>query len=175
MVYGELGQYLMELQITIKMLCFWSKLVGNPDKILSGKIYRLLFRLFIRGNRDIPWLDYTTSIVDETGLSNIWDGQKYINPDFLKVTIKQRLQDQYIQKWFSNINNSSRREYYSKFKTEFELENYLFGLNAVHRNYICKLRTSNTIFPIEWVFLGIKDYAIFVIDALEINSIIFCL
>jgi hypothetical protein len=118
-------------------------------------------------------MDYTTSIVDETGLSNIWDGQKYINPDFLKVTIKQRLQDQYIQKWFSNINNSSRREYYSKFKTEFELENYLFRLNAVYRNYICKLRTSNTIFPIEWVFLEMKDYAIFVIDALEMNSIIF--
>ena len=54
MVYGEIGQYLMELQIKIKMLCFWNKLVGNPDKILSGKIYRLLFKLFISGNRDIP-------------------------------------------------------------------------------------------------------------------------
>jgi putative lipoic acid-binding regulatory protein len=63
--------------------------------------------------------------------------------NFFKVTIKQRLQDQYIQKWFSDINNSSRGEYYSKFKTEFKLENYLLRLNAVHRNYICKLRTSN--------------------------------
>ena len=100
-------------------------------------------------------MNYTKSIFDETGLSNIWDGQKYINPDFLKVTIKQRLQDQYIQKWFSDINNSSRGEYYSKFK----LENYLFRLNAVHRNYICKLRTSNKTIPIERVFLGMKDYA----------------
>jgi hypothetical protein len=38
---------------------------------------------------------------------------------------------------------------YSKFKTEFKLENYLLRLNAVHRNYICKLRTSNIKFPIE--------------------------
>ena len=91
MVYGELGQYAMELQIKIKMLCFWNRLVGNPDMLLSDKIYRLLFRLFIRGNRNIPWMDYATSIFDETGLSNIWDGQKYINSDFLKVTIKQRL------------------------------------------------------------------------------------
>ena len=114
-------------------------------------------------------MNYTKSIFDETGLSNIWHGQKYINPDFLKVTIKQRLQDQYIQTLFSDINNSSRVEYYSKFKTEFKLENFLFRLNAVHRNNICKLRTSNTIFPIELV----KDYAIFAIDALEMNSIIF--
>ena len=120
MVYGELGQYAMELQIKIKMLCFWNKLVSNPDKLLSGKIYRLLFKLFMCGNRDIPWMDYDTPMFDETGLSNIWDGQKYINPDLFKVTIKQRLQDQYIQKWFSDINNSSRGEYYSKFKTELK-------------------------------------------------------
>jgi hypothetical protein len=52
MVYGELGRYPVELQIKIKILCFWNKIVGNPDK-LSGKIYRLLFKLFICGNRDI--------------------------------------------------------------------------------------------------------------------------
>jgi hypothetical protein len=68
-------------------------------------------------------MNYTKSKFDETGLSNIWHGQKFIIPDFLKITIKQRLQDQYIQKWFSDINNSSRGEYYSKFKTEFKLEN----------------------------------------------------
>ena len=66
--YG-VWQYLMELQIKIKMMCFWNKLVGNPDKFLSGKIYRLLFKLFIRCNRDIPWMDYTTSIFDEIGLA----------------------------------------------------------------------------------------------------------
>ena len=60
------------------MLCFWNKIVGNPDK-LSGKIYRLLFKLFISGNRDILWMNYIKSIFDETGFSNIWDGQKYIN------------------------------------------------------------------------------------------------
>jgi hypothetical protein len=43
MVYGELGRYPIELLIKIKMLCFWNKIVGNPDK-LSGKIYRLLFK-----------------------------------------------------------------------------------------------------------------------------------
>ena len=55
--------------------------MGNPVK-LSGKIYRILFKLFISGNRDIPWMDYATSIFDETDLSNICDGQKYINSDF---------------------------------------------------------------------------------------------
>ena len=47
------------------------------------------------------------------------------------------------------VYNSSRVEYYSRFKTEFKLENYLLGLNAIHRNYICKVRTSNIRFQIE--------------------------
>ena len=56
--------------------------------------------------------------------------------------------------FFSDINNSSRGEYYSKFNTEFKLENCVLRLHAVHRNYICKLGTSNIKFPIEtgrWV------------------------
>jgi hypothetical protein len=73
MVYGELGRYPIELQIKIKMLCFWNKIVGNHDK-LSGKIYRLLFKLCISGKKDIPWMNYIKSIFDETGFSNIWDG-----------------------------------------------------------------------------------------------------
>jgi hypothetical protein len=88
---------------------------------------------------------FSSPQIYETGFSNIWDGHKYINPELFKVTIKQRLQDQYIQKWFSDINNSSRgeyyssrEEYYSKFKTKFKLENYLLRLNAVHRKVTLK-------------------------------------
>ena len=47
------------------------------------------------------------------------------------------------------VYNSSRVEYYSRFKTKFKLENYLLGLNAIHRNYICKARTSNIRFQTE--------------------------
>jgi hypothetical protein len=50
---------------------------------------------------------------DETGFSNIWGDQKYINPEFFKVTIKQRFERSiYLKMFFSDINNSSRGEYY---------------------------------------------------------------
>ena len=54
--------------------------------------------------------------------------------------------------------NSSRVEYYSGFKTEFKLENYLLGLNAIHRNYICKVRTSNIRFQIETKNILCNEY-----------------
>ena len=35
------------------------------------------------------------------------------------------------------------------FKIQNRVQNYLLGLNAIHRNYICKVRTSNIRFQIE--------------------------
>lgn len=148
MVYGELGRFPIEISIKVRMLCFWNKLLINENK-LSSKIYRLIFNLQANGNRDFKWINYVKSIFDETGFSHLWNDQIPLNTDFLKLCVKQRLQDHFIQKWFSDMLNSSRGEFYSKFKTEFKLENYLLNLNCVNRIYITKLRTCNLKFPIE--------------------------
>jgi hypothetical protein len=89
MVYGELGRYPIELQIKIKSVVFLEQIVGNPDK-LSGKTYRLLFKLFISGNRDIPWMNYIKSIFDETGFSNIYGMVKNISTlNFLRLLLNK--------------------------------------------------------------------------------------
>jgi hypothetical protein len=67
----------------------------------------------------------------------------------LLTTVKQRLQDQFIQKCFSDIDNASRGEFYSHFKKEFILEPYILRLKREFRTPICKLRTCNIKFPIE--------------------------
>ena len=148
MVYGELGRFPIEISIKIRMICFWNKMLMNENK-LSSKIYRLLFNLHVNGNRDFKWINYVKSIFDETGFSHLWNDQIPLNTQFLKLSVKQRLQDHFIQKWFSDMINSSRGEFYSKFKSEFKLENYLLNLNSTNRTYITKLRTCNLKFPIE--------------------------
>ena len=47
------------------------------------------------------------------------------------------------------MNNSSREEYYSNFKHEFQLESYLLKLKSAQRVHICKLRVCNIKFPIK--------------------------
>jgi hypothetical protein len=42
------------------------------------------------------------------------------------------LQDQFIQSWFSDMNKSSRGQFYSLFKNEFKLEPYLLKLSQVN-------------------------------------------
>jgi hypothetical protein len=47
--------------------------------------------------------------------------------------VKQILRDQFIHKWHSDINNTSRGPFYSGFKNYFCLENYLLRLSEYNR------------------------------------------
>ena len=68
---------------------------------------------------------------------------------FSATIVKQNLTDQYIQKWFNQIENSSRGECYGIFKNEFNLEKYLLKLLPHEINMITKFRCNNIKLPIE--------------------------
>ena len=59
--------------------------------------------------------------MDDCGLSFMWNDQVPIYKFLLKTTIRQKVSDQFIQHCFSQINNTSRGEFNSLFKNEFQL------------------------------------------------------
>jgi hypothetical protein len=67
----------------------------------------------------------------------------------LKPVIKERLHYHFIQQCFTDIENSSRGEFYSIFKFEFGFEKYLSKLSVKNRINLSKFRSSNMKFPIE--------------------------
>ena len=148
MVYGELGRTPLEVNVKLRMVCFWNKLISNENK-LSSILLRLALNLQNNTNHSFKWINYITSIFNETGFSYVFDNKLQMPDSFYKGVLKQRLIDQFIQKWFTDIANSSRGQYYSIFKTEFGFEKYLLNLSEQFRIPITKLRTSNIKFPIE--------------------------
>ena len=130
------------------MILFWNSLLKNTNK-LSSILYKMMLTLHATQPVKFKWISYTKFILDEIGLSYIQTNQIPLNRSFLKSLIKQKLNDNFIQNRFSQINNTSRGEFYSIFKSEFQLESYLLKLNATERLPITKLRCSNFRFPIE--------------------------
>ena len=127
------------------MISFWNRLVNNNER-MSSCIYRLLYSLKSNGIQSFNWLNCIESIFNDVGLSYIFENQI----GFIDVKyITQILHDQFIQKWFSDIENSSRGEFYSLFKKNFGLENYLLKLPVQNRIWMTKLRTCNLRIPIE--------------------------
>ena len=130
------------------MVLFWNSLLSDEAK-LSSIMYRLMLNLHERNPIQFKWITYIKSIFFDTGLNYIWDDQIPFNKELLKSIISRQLNDQFIQQWFANMNNSSRSTFYFSFKTEFGLESYLTKLNESDRRSISKLRCSNLKIPIE--------------------------
>ena len=147
MVYGETGRFPLDIYIKLRMLNFWVKLIC--DNKLSCQIYKLAYDLFTNNLLNFSWMQHMKILFDEMGLSYIWNSQLALSPIEIKTTLKQRLIDQFLQKWYSDMNNSSRGKLYMNLKGDFKMESYLTRLPVFHTTQICKLRCSNIKLPIE--------------------------
>lgn len=61
------------------------------------------------------------------GLSFVWYDQNFVNIKWLDTTVNQRLNDQIIQIWFSDVlvNSSSSSQVYKFLKPNFGFEKYI--------------------------------------------------
>lgn len=121
----------------------------SPENKIVYVTYRHLFEQFSTGSHKNPWILCIKNILDSCGFSNVWNEQTFINIKWLKAIVDQRLKDQYIQKWQSNMRDSSKGLFYSIFKTEFGFEKYLALLPKKFRTILIKLRTTNHRLPVE--------------------------
>ena len=72
------------------------------------------------------WVFHVKRTIDELGLSDLLFEQN-LNVAFFQL-FQQRIKDQFIQQWKSEIENSSRLKYHNKYKTEFCIEQYLLNI-----------------------------------------------
>ena len=94
------------------------------------------------------WAYQIKSILQQHGLEYIWNQQTELEIPF--NTIKQRILDMYNQKWYSDINNSSRLNSYSLYKHEFIFEKYLNVITEPkYKIAMSRFRTSSRELRIE--------------------------
>jgi hypothetical protein len=156
MVYGELGRYPLSLCIKVRMVCFWHKLVNDNSSKLSSTMYKLLYKRYSNNTNVSKWLLFTKNILDNVGLGNVWlDQGQSVSKEWLKLKLKQVLLDQYIQKWESDVHESSKCLNYRIFKTSFGHESYLIDMTTNLRILFTKFRCRNSKLPIEsGIFVG---------------------
>ena len=153
MVLGELGQFPVSIQAKCRLLSFWHKLTyrENKDK-LSCIMYKFLFSLYKSGLYRSPYLEYIKTTINELGLCYYWTNQlKDIaeTASHFKHEVKTKLQDQFIQNWFAEINHNELYYNYRMFKEKFHFENYLTILPSNLSFVMVKFRTLNHRLPIQ--------------------------
>ena len=148
-IYGELGRYPLNIDIKIRMISYWIRILKGKQEKLCFIVFKLLLKLENDSTLRSSWLNYISNIFNECGLSYIWSYQNFYNYDWLKHTIRTSLQDQFIQTWSSNINNSPKTVNYCIYKESFAFENYINKLDDKDVFTLCRFRTVNHKLPIE--------------------------
>ena len=126
------------------MIKYWIKILKQNDSSLVKKTYLLLESDVVANNTNNKnnWAYHIKSMLEQHGLHYIWTQQHEIDIPF--NIIKQRIFDMYYQKWYREINNSSRLMSYSIFKHQFEIEKYLnITTDNKFRIALSRFRTSS--------------------------------
>jgi hypothetical protein len=82
MIIGELGRYPLDIDIKLRNILCWSKLITGKDIKLSI-IYNRLLYLSQNNNCQFSWLNYVESILNECGLSYVWFNKYFISEQWL--------------------------------------------------------------------------------------------
>ena len=153
MLLGETGFLPLEYYIKIKMVGFWVSIISGNREKLSYKMYFLCLTLYNDGMLEFEWLHYIKSILDECGLTYIFENQlgyehRWLK-NFLIPKVKLTLKDLFLQKWRSDVENSQKCFYYKHLYAKPMLQKYLKILPQSSWIPIIKFKTANHRLPIE--------------------------
>ena len=123
MIYGELGLFPISVEIRHRALSFWSKLITNSminalgTQKLSTYMYSLTFNMHKHKKLKSEWLDNIKNLLCNLGFSGMWESQIVVNHKWLNASLKQKLQDQYVQEWLLKSRTASSNTNCRLFKT----------------------------------------------------------
>jgi hypothetical protein len=147
-LYGELGRVPLIVIRKLRMVKYWIKILNSPHDSVLYKTYEML-KIDADNSTSYNgrnWAFQLKELLQEHGLSNVWDNQGGVNYSM----IKQRIFDMYYQQWYSSVTNSSKLQTYSSFKQDFRFEKYLDNIGtAKFRIALTKFRVSSHQLSIE--------------------------
>lgn len=146
MIYGELGRYPLEIDIKLRILNYWSKLMCGKQEKLPVILYKYAYKKY---GMSIPWLNNIKSILDSCGLSYVWNAQYFVSNTWLYHKVKVSVVDQFKQNWHSILLESPKAINYRLFKDNAERENYFKILDDKNIITFCRFRILSHKLPIE--------------------------
>jgi hypothetical protein len=103
----------------------------------------------MKGIIKCAWLENVQNILNNCGLSYIWQQQTFPSIEWLKNMVHEKCKDQYVQSWYSAVREGSKCINYRILKLSHVFEPYLLTLPQKYRTVLTKFRCRNNKLPIE--------------------------
>ena len=120
---GECGRLPLCFIYFTRCIKYWLKLIRMEEFRYPKQCYLMLKRLD-ECNR-ITWATKVRLLLCRYGFGYVWLSQGVGDTySFIRI-FKERLKDNLLQEWYSDVNESSKTYYYKSFKCILEMETYL--------------------------------------------------
>ena len=117
--------------------------IKNWERIKQGKCARLLTAAYTEAtNYYLPWTSSIKEAFAQNGMLDVFLNNEAYNQQ-LHIYLCKRLEDQFHQTAFADLNQSSKLQLYSKLKTKIGCEKYLHMANVKQRHALTRLRLSS--------------------------------
>ena len=141
-IYGETGQIPMILRRHYHIIKYWLKVISSSNH----KLIKASYKMQLRDTNILPnklnWASEVRNLLFRLGFNEAWYNQSVGNEALFLNSLKQRLQDIFIQEWHTRIQESSRAIFYRNF-TNFGYKPYLDLLvSDIFRYSLTRLWTS---------------------------------
>lgn len=148
-VYGELGRtdfYTRRIYIAIK---YWLKVIASDQRKYIQVVYKMMLNDLETNYRITNWAQLIKIALTNLGFAYVWIAQGVGNSSLFLKSLKQRLNDTFIQNWESRLQNSSRALFYKELSS-FDYKQYLDIVSIKKfRIALTKLRSSSHRLEIE--------------------------
>ena len=117
---GELGKFPLVISINKRIIKYVSHICNLPDISIAKQAFLLSKELYMSG--EVSFYSNVMNMLKSYDLS--YEGLEPINNTKL-THIVNKMKDKYIEFWRHKMTNSTKLSFYSTFKTEYKLEQYL--------------------------------------------------
>ena len=149
-VYGEIGRFPLQLDVNLRTIKYWIRILKAKDESLVKKAFLTLKHLDDAGF--VTWASSIRNILTKYNLSNIWDDPSIVinETDRFIFDLKDQMYSEFIEDWSRNLSSFPKLRSYITYKSHFSFEYYLFEVKEFKlRRYIAKVRLSSHDFQIE--------------------------
>ena len=122
-LYADTGRYPLFINIKVRCVKYWFRILKMEDKRICKQAYEKLFLLCEQGSTN--WVSKIKHLLEFNGFGIVWFFNGVGNEPLFLNELRQRLTDCYTQGWHAHISESEKFSTFYSFKPFIRLENFL--------------------------------------------------
>ena len=147
-IYGDLGRFPINIEVKKRMVNYWSRLLLGKKSKISWNIYSLLYMCSIESVYDPLWINSIRTTLQNCGMNFVWLSQNVQTLHSVGKSVQNILQDQYIQRWRSRLEEDDTFLSYRIYKHVFERESYINTLPDYLMHSVAEFRAGSRLLAV---------------------------